>query len=306
MKKYLFTLVSLFAIIASANAMSYSQARDEALFLTDKMAYELNLNEQQYEAAYEINLDYLMSINTADDLYGVYWNHRNIDLRHILFDWQYTAFCAATYFFRPVYWNAGYWHFGVYAHYPHRTVFYFNRPVCYSSYRGGHSWRHNGGVSYYERRVEIYHGRGTHVGMRESYRSGRDTYRSNNSRESYRSGSRESYRSNSNRESYRSSGRDTYRSNTTGSYRENNESYRGNVTGRPSSTRITVDRNNGSGASRPSMSGGASRPSMSSSASRPSMSGGASRPSMGNAGGSRAGGMSHGGNVGMSHGGARR
>ena len=44
--------------------MSYEHARSQALFLTDKMAYELNLTEEQYEAAFEVNLDYLMSIKT--------------------------------------------------------------------------------------------------------------------------------------------------------------------------------------------------------------------------------------------------
>ena len=56
----------------TASAMSYEQARQQALFLTDKMAYELNLTEDQYEAAYEVNLDYLMSVDTYDDLYGAY------------------------------------------------------------------------------------------------------------------------------------------------------------------------------------------------------------------------------------------
>jgi hypothetical protein len=56
-----------FAVAASA--MSYSQAREQALFLTDKMAYELNLTDDQYEAAYEINLDYLLSVNSDDELY---------------------------------------------------------------------------------------------------------------------------------------------------------------------------------------------------------------------------------------------
>ena len=42
----------MFAIMADANAMSFAQAREQALFLTDKMAYELNLSEEQYEAAY--------------------------------------------------------------------------------------------------------------------------------------------------------------------------------------------------------------------------------------------------------------
>ena len=36
--------------MVTAGAMSYSQAREQALFLTDKMAYELNLTDDQYEA----------------------------------------------------------------------------------------------------------------------------------------------------------------------------------------------------------------------------------------------------------------
>ena len=98
----------MMTMVVSASAMSYSQAREQALFLTDKMAYELNLNDAQYEAAYEINLDYLMGINTYDDLYGVYWTRRNMDLSYILLDWQYRAFCAAHYFYRPLSWDGYY------------------------------------------------------------------------------------------------------------------------------------------------------------------------------------------------------
>ena len=105
MKKFIFALVMLFTMTVSASAMSYEEARNEALFLTDKMAYELNLTEDQYEAAYEINLDYLMRVNTVDDLYGTYWRYRNLDMSYILFDWQYRAFCDAAYFYRPIYWS---------------------------------------------------------------------------------------------------------------------------------------------------------------------------------------------------------
>ena len=112
MKKILLALVALLTLTTSVQAMSYEQARERALFLTDKMAYELNLTDDQYEAAYEINLDYLMTVNTYDDLYGDYWRQRNLDLSYILLDWQYRSFCAASYFYRPIYWNAGCWHFG--------------------------------------------------------------------------------------------------------------------------------------------------------------------------------------------------
>ncbi len=152
MKKFIVALMAMMTITVSANAMSYAQAREQALFLTDKMAYELNLNDAQYEAAYEINLDYLMGINDYDDLYGVYWRRRNMDLSYILLDWQYRAYCAASYFYRPLYWDGGFWHFGIYARYPHRDYFYFGRPAFVAVYRGGHSWHSNGNRSWYRGR----------------------------------------------------------------------------------------------------------------------------------------------------------
>ncbi len=115
MKKIMIALVAMLTIAATGKAMSYEQARNEALFLTDKMAYELNLTDEQYEAAYEINLDYLMGVTSYDDVYGNYWERRNLDLSYVLLDWQWQAFCAATYFYRPLYWRDGFWHFGIYA-----------------------------------------------------------------------------------------------------------------------------------------------------------------------------------------------
>ena len=173
MKKFVFALIMLFTMTVSASAMSYEQARNEALFLTDKMAYELNLTEDQYEAAYEINLDYLLRVNTVDDLYGAYWRYRNLDLSYILLDWQYRAFCDATYFYRPIYWSGGYWHFGIYARYPYRDYFYFGRPAFYVEYRGGHCWEMNGGRSWDRgRRNWGRPDRGPAIGMRDGFRRG--------------------------------------------------------------------------------------------------------------------------------------
>jgi hypothetical protein len=160
-----------FAVAASA--MSYSQAREQALFLTDKMAYELNLTDDQYEAAYEINLDYLLSVNSDDELYGDYWRWRNIDFSYVLLDWQYRLFCEAAYFYRPLYFSAGVWHFAIYARYPHRDYFYFHRPTVYVSYRGGHSWRQNNGSSWYSGRTfGSRRGGDAHFGMRDGFKRG--------------------------------------------------------------------------------------------------------------------------------------
>ena len=162
----------LLTVALSTMSMSYEQARDRALFLTDKMAYELNLNDEQYEAAYEVNLDYLMSISTYDDLYGTYWTRRNMDLSYILFDWQYNAFCSAAYFYRPLIWTDGVWRFSIYARYPNRTYFYFGRPAFYATYYGGHSWHRNGGRSWYHGRTFGPRPGESRFGMRDRYDRG--------------------------------------------------------------------------------------------------------------------------------------
>ena len=59
MKRILFILLATLSTAvcsAGTNAMSNSKVRKETRFLTDKMAYELNLNTEQYNDVYEINL----------------------------------------------------------------------------------------------------------------------------------------------------------------------------------------------------------------------------------------------------------
>ena len=87
----------------SMAAMSNSRVRKETRFLTDKMAYELNLNTAQYNDVYEINFDFIYSIRylmddvirgyewALDDYYN-YLDVRNDDLRWVLSDAQYRRF----------------------------------------------------------------------------------------------------------------------------------------------------------------------------------------------------------------------
>ena len=151
MKRYILTLVIALATVASASAMSYQRAREEALYLTDKMAYELNLNDQQYNDAYEINLDYFLSMETESDLYAEYLNYRLTDFRHILLNWQFDLLLGADYFVRPIIWSHGCWVFPIYRHY-HRHVFYYDCPRVYHHYRGGHGHHHYSNGFYAERR----------------------------------------------------------------------------------------------------------------------------------------------------------
>jgi len=125
---------------SSKNAMSYNAAKHEALFLSDKMAYELNLTAAQYEAVYEINLDYLMSLNGHGDVFGIWWDRRNADLRFVLNSWQFDKYMSLAHFYRPVAWHAGGWTFAVYSHYD-RGRFFNAHPKVFVTYRGGNSHR---------------------------------------------------------------------------------------------------------------------------------------------------------------------
>ena len=140
MKRLLLSLLLAVAALLPAGAMSYEEARDRAWYLTDKMAYELNLTQEQYDRAYQINLDYLLSIQTASDCLGPYWTYRNADLRCVLLDWQYELFTTLDYFFRPVRWVTSAWYFPILARY-RVDFFYFPRPTVYVSYHGHTWWR---------------------------------------------------------------------------------------------------------------------------------------------------------------------
>ena len=133
------------AIAISAAAMPYNTARNEALFLADKMAYELGLTATQYEAVYEINLDYLLNVDTRADVFGFWWEIRNRDLRYVLSTWQYDRFMASEWFYRPVVWGAGGWTFSIYTRYGVGRMF-FDRPAVFVTFKGGHS--HRGGSFY--------------------------------------------------------------------------------------------------------------------------------------------------------------
>ena len=321
MKKLISILMLLMAFTMSSNAMSYEQARQQALFLTDKMAYELNLTNDQYEAAYEINLDYLMSVNTVDDLYGAYWRYRNLDMSYVLLDWQYRAFCDAAYFYRPLYFNAGYWHFGIYARYPHRDYFYFDRPTVYISYCGGHSWHTNRGRSWYHGRSYGPRRGDNHFGMRDGFDRGdygRGNRQSFGSREpQYISGRpQNSFGSQSNRQQGSFGSRGSSTRTTVKRSLTNNNTNRGQfgsrrggdeVYGTPRNTFTRPNSSSQSNQSRPSF-GNSNRNNTSSFGSRSSFGGSRSNGGSSFGGGTRSNGGSRNSNGGGSHGsfGSRR
>ena len=135
--KKLMMMALLMVMSVTAKALSYETARSEALFLSDKMAYELNLSPSQYEAIYEINLDYFMCVGSKLDLYTDLWKQRNYEIQQVLTPYQYEKFLRLKYFYRPLGWRDGRWEFRIYRVYPNRGHFMMARPRAYGHYRGG-------------------------------------------------------------------------------------------------------------------------------------------------------------------------
>ena len=159
MKKLLVTLAVAITGAVQAFALTPTAIRENARFLTDRMAYELNLTPQQIEDCYEINYDFIASINPIMDevVYGYpeyidryynYLDYRNDDLRYIMTEAQYLAFISLDYFFRPVYTYAGNWLFRIFDIYTNHRFFYYDAPLIYHSYYGGHG-RHYFPHGYY-------------------------------------------------------------------------------------------------------------------------------------------------------------
>ena len=146
MKRIMTTLAVMVMIVTSAAAMSFSKARKEALFLSDKMAYELGLSISQYEAVYEINLDYFLGLYDPVDLDGVFWLRRNADLRYVLSEWQWLKYTSIVDFYRPMSWVRRHTFSLVLRSRYTTNYFFYDRPTIYYNFRGGHNVGHD---SYY-------------------------------------------------------------------------------------------------------------------------------------------------------------
>lgn len=162
-------MIILFAIgmtamsSTSVMAMSKSKVRKEARFLTDKMAYELDLSANQRNDAYEVNYDFIYSAGDLMDhvLRGEEWamdryyyllDIRNDDLRWVLNDRQYRRFIDTDYFYRPIYTSGNKWQFRIYITYTNHSHFFFGKPYHYTSYHCGHHRTNYTSVSYYRGR----------------------------------------------------------------------------------------------------------------------------------------------------------
>lgn len=185
MRRVVFTLVSILMSTAICSAaMSKSRMRQETRFLTDKMAYELNLTTAQYNDVYEINYDFLDAVRyLLDDVadgyewalneYYDYLDMRNDDLRWVLSSYQYGQFLRAAYFYRPVYVTGGRWAFRIYSAYTNPRHFFFPKPYHYRTYAGAHSRIHYR-MGFYNGRHDMPHYNGTfRIHGEKGYRNAR-------------------------------------------------------------------------------------------------------------------------------------
>lgn len=171
MKRILFVCMMM-AIAVSAAAMSRSKVRNHARFLTDRMAYELDLTPMQYDDCYEVNYDFIYHVapymddvvygyHDAIEHYYTYLDYRNDDMRYILSAFQYARFMASEYFYSPIYSTGRDWAFRIYTIYSNRSFFYFDAPSIFKTYRGGHDRLHFGTGFYNNRYAKIPHHTGS-------------------------------------------------------------------------------------------------------------------------------------------------
>lgn len=112
MKRKIYLLVMAIAAVLfamPARAFDLGDVRVNARFLTDRMAFELKLNQRQYNDLYEINFDFFSNVDPyvsalaradarAMDAYYRYLDERNDDLRWILSNTAYVRFMSIDYF----------------------------------------------------------------------------------------------------------------------------------------------------------------------------------------------------------------
>ena len=94
MTKIMMIMVMMATIVTSASAMTKSEARNEAAFLTDRMARELSLSRMQYDAVYEINYDYMRSMSHNGTVSASSHARRNAELQRVLTASQYNKYVA--------------------------------------------------------------------------------------------------------------------------------------------------------------------------------------------------------------------
>lgn len=150
-------MIMLASLAASAQPMSVYAMRNNARFLTDRMAYTLGLSASLLEDLYYINYDYICGVNDYLDLvaYGYRYDDymeivyaRDYALRRLLNERQWARLMTYDYFYRPISFSDRRWSFSIYLHDRRMDHFFYRAPRRFDDYRGG---RFFGGM----RRVDV-------------------------------------------------------------------------------------------------------------------------------------------------------
>lgn len=146
-KTFIVSMMLLVSTSVVAQPMSYDAMRNNARFLTDRMAYTLGISSLAIiDDLYRINFDYIYGINDyLDDIalgyryddYLAICAERDYALQMLLGNAIWSRLMGYDYFYRPVFFHNHRWHFGIYDYFD-RGHWYYSAPRYYHEYRGGH------------------------------------------------------------------------------------------------------------------------------------------------------------------------
>lgn len=146
-------VIMMGSLTANAQCMSITAVRNNARFLTDRMAYTLGISDPfLIDEIYRINYDYIWGVNSyLDDVaMGYYYDDyisvcsaRDIALRTLLGNVVWNRVIGYSYFYRPIVFANRCWHFSIYDYDRHgRGHFFLSVPRPYNrGYEGGHFFR---------------------------------------------------------------------------------------------------------------------------------------------------------------------
>lgn len=157
-------LVVFLMIVCSGTAWAKSdkQIHEEARFLADKVAHEMELNQGQFLDVYEINYDFLHAVYPLMDRimagdekaiteYYIHLDIRNSDLVWVIAGSKYPSYMKNDALFRPLYVKDGEVRLRVYEAYGNK---YFHKWKIkkFGKYNGEHSRSNQNSISYYRGR----------------------------------------------------------------------------------------------------------------------------------------------------------
>lgn len=169
MKRIVMILLAISLIGTTAMAASDKEIRNEARFLADKIAYELDLDKNQLADAFDINYDFLVRVypildklaENDDNAIREYYRLlaiRNGDLRWIMPQDKFLKLLDVEYLYRPFCTEGGKWFNRVYTKYTNTKKFYEGKPKTMSKYKGANYREGNSESAYRGKYKHVVYG----------------------------------------------------------------------------------------------------------------------------------------------------